>query len=221
MNKNKIFQIAAWGIIIVSFMIAFALQKSPCFPEKVASHWNLNGQVDGYLSRFWGIFLMPIVSLAMFILFLFLPKIDPLKENYKEFETYYNGFILILTLFLFYLYLLTILWNYGLRFDMGRLMIPALGVLFFYSGFLVEKAKTNWFVGIRTPWTLNSQIVWDKTHKTGGKLFKACGLISVFGFLFPKYAFYFVTIPVAIASIFVFVYSYWLYRQNSLESKTG
>ncbi|MCD6528067.1 SdpI family protein [bacterium] len=100
-----------------------------------------------------------------------IPKIDPLKKNLEKFRNYFERFFILLFLFLFYLYLLTIFWNLGLRFYIGQAMIPALAILFYYCGVLLEKAKRNWFIGIRTPWTLSSDEVWDKTHQLGGRLF--------------------------------------------------
>jgi len=203
----------AMAIIVISFMMAFAVYQSPCFPEMMASHWNIQGQADGYMPKLWGIFLMPVMSAFMFLLFVFLPKIDPLKENYQGFRKYYDGFIFLIIAFLFYLYLLTILWNYGLRFDMTKLMIPAMTVLFYYLGILLENAKRNWFVGIKTPWTLDSDLVWDKTHKLGAKLFKTAGIIGLLGFFLPDYGFFFIIIPVISISLFLFAYSYFIHAR--------
>ena len=126
MRKSEIIILA---IISFSFIIALSLYQTPCFPEKVASHWNIKGEVDGYLPKAWGLFLMPVLSLILFGLFVFLPKIDPLKENYQHFRKYYDGFIVLLTIFLFSLFLLTVLWNIGFRFNMARVMVPAILII--------------------------------------------------------------------------------------------
>lgn len=199
-------------IIFVSFVAGFYLY--PYMPEKIASHWNIQGDVDGYMSKFWGLFLMPIMSLAMFFLFLLVPKIDPLKENVKKFREYFDKFILLIILFIFYIYTLTILWSFGWRFNMGQFMAPALGVLFFYAGVLIEKSKRNWFIGIRTPWTLSSETVWDKTHQLGSKLFKISGIVALFGFVLPSIAFYLVLIPVIFSVIYSVIYSYLEYQKE-------
>jgi len=67
---------------------------------------------------------------------------------------------------------------------MGQMMVPALGILFYYCGILIENAKRNWFIGIRTPWTLSNEKVWERTHKIGGKLFKIAGLIAFLWYFF-------------------------------------
>ncbi|MDD5072096.1 MAG: SdpI family protein [Patescibacteria group bacterium] len=200
------------GIILLSF--GAAVYFYPLMPERMASHWGFNGEVNGYISKFWGLFLMPLISCAMFLLFWAIPKLDPLKANIEKFRKYFDGFIISVVVFLFYIYLLTIFWNLGARFNIGQLMAPAIGALFYCSGFLMAKAKRNYFIGIRTPWTLSNDVVWDKTHKVGGKLFKTAGSLAVLGVFFPDQAFFLVMIPILAATIFSVVYSYVAYRQE-------
>ena len=207
MKRSKIIIL---GIIILSF--AVGIYFYPQMPEKVASHWNAQGEVDGYMSKFWGLFLMPIISIGLLFLFILILEIDPLKENIKKFRKYFDGFVLLIIVFLFYIYLLTVFWNIGMRFDMGQLIIPALGVLLYCAGLLIENSKRNWFIGIRTPWTLSNEKVWDKTHRIGGKLFKVTGIIAFFGIFLPKYAIFFVIIPVISVVIYTIIYSYFEYE---------
>lgn len=160
---------------------------------------------------------MPSISALLLLLFLLIPKIDPLKENIEKFRGYYDGFVVLLMLYLFYVYLLTIIWNLGKRFNMLPFLAPAFGVLFYYVGILLEKAEMNWFIGIRTPWTLSSEIVWDKTHEIGGKLFKIAGILALFGAFFQRYAIFFIVVPVILASVYTVIYSYFEYQK--LNSK--
>lgn len=199
-------------IILISFAIGIYFYSQ--MPEKMASHWNTKGQVDGYMSKFWGLFLMPLISLGMFLLFILIPKIDPLKENIKKFRRYFDWFILLIIIFLFYLYLLTISWNLDFRFDFIRFLMPAFGLLFYYAGILIENAKRNWFVGIRTPWTLSNEKVWNKTHQIGGKLFKIAGVVTFLGILFPAYAIFFAIFPIISVSLYLIIYSYFEYQKE-------
>ena len=204
--------LAAVIFVIISFAISIYLY--PIFPEKVASHWNVAGEVDGYMPKFWGLFLMPILSVVMLVLFVLIPYIDPLKKNIEGFRKYYNYFILLLIVFLFYLFCFTVLWNLGIRFNMVAVLAPAFAILFFYCGILVENAKRNWFIGIRTPWTLSDDVVWEKTHKVGGGLFKLAGVISLLGIFFQNYAIYFIIIPVILVAIYTIVFSYVEYQKR-------
>ena len=205
-------EIIIFIIILMSFALGICLY--PQMPEKMASHWNIQGKVDGYLSKFWGLFLMPFISLVLCLLFLLIPKIDPLKANIEKFRKYFDIFIILIILFLFYIYLLTIFWNFGLRFNLGQLMVPALAILFYYCGILVEKSKRNWFIGIRTPWTISNDRVWEKTHKAGGKLFKISALFVLLGLVFTDYIFYFFIVPMIALLVFSYLYSYLEYQKE-------
>lgn len=204
-------ELAAFIIVIFSFIIALYLY--PQMPEIMASHWSLEGKVDSYASKSLALFLMPAISFLLFLLFLAIPRIDPLKKNIEKFRNYFDTFFILILLFLLYLYSLTILWNLGFSFNMVKNLVPAFSVLFFYTGVLVENAKRNWFVGIRTPWTLSSEKVWDKTHKLGGRLIKIASLICLFGFFFENLAFYFLFLPILFACFYSVVYSYFEFKK--------
>jgi len=204
----------AFFIVLLSFAAALYLfYFYPGLPARFASHWNAAGQVNGYVSKFWGLFLEPLISLVLLITFLIIPKVDPLKENIAKFRNYFDTFVLLIMIFLFYLYALTIFWNIGHRFNMIVTLVPAFAVLFLYAGILVENAKQNWFIGIRTPWTLSNEAVWNKTHKLGGQLFKASGLAALFGIVFQNYAILFVILPVILTAIYAVIYSYVEYQK--------
>lgn len=215
MNTRNI-QTLIIGLILASFLIGAYLQ--PYMPEKMASHWDANGNVDGYMSGFWGLFLMPVISTILFLAFMLIPKIDPLKENIEEFRGYFDVFILLLFGFLFYLYMLTILWNLGYRFNIIQLLALAFGLIIYYAGVMMENAKQNWFIGVRTPWTLTSESVWNKTNRLAGKLFKVAGVLAALGTAFPEYAILLILVPVILAAIYPVIYSYQEYQ---LEMKTG
>jgi len=102
----------------------------------------------------------------------------------------------------------------GSRFDMGQAMAPALAALFYYCGVLVGKAKRNWFIGIRTPWTLSSDAVWDKTHKLGAKFFKISGLIALLGLITPRMSFLALFFFLFISIIYIVIYSYSEYQKE-------
>ncbi len=200
-------------IIFISFLIGLYLY--PSMPDQMASHWDINGKVDNHLPKFWGLFLMPLVSVGMVLLFILIPKIDPLKENIEKFMKYYNRFIIVLISYLFYIYSLTILWNIGYEFSMKNMIIPAFGFFFLYIGVMLENAKRNWFIGIRTPWTLSNETVWNKTHKLGAKLFKISGIITFLGLLFNDLALTFFLAPITISTAYLIVYSYFEYKKQT------
>lgn len=201
------------GIILISFIIGIYFY--PAMPERMTSHWGAEGEDNGYMPKFWGTFLMPFISIFLLIFFLLLPKIDPLKANIEKFRKYFDEFIILILIFLFYIYVITLAWNLGVKFNMSLMILPALGALFYYLGVLMKKTKRNWSVGIRTPWTLTSDKVWDKTHKIGGKLFKISGIIAIIGIVSGKYAIFFAIAPIILAAIYTTAYSYFEYKKES------
>lgn len=199
------------GIITLSFLVAAYTYS--LLPGRVVTHWGLYGEPNGYSSRFAALFFMPLLSVGMSFLFLFLPGLDPLKENIQKFRKYYELFVMLIMGFLFYLYLLSIAWNLGYTFNMIQFLTPAFGILIYCIGILLENTKRNWFVGIRTPWTLSSDTVWKKTHRIGAKLFKISSLFAFVGLFFPSGAFFLFVVPLVLSSLYLFVYSYFEYKR--------
>ena len=201
-------------IILLFFIVGAFFYNS--MPDQMASHWNVNDEVDGYVSRFWGVFMMPLTSMFILVLFLVLPNIDPLKENIIAFRKEFNLFILVILIFLLYVWLLTLLWNLGFTsFKIGTAILPALGFLFVFIGYLIRKSKRNWFIGIRTPWTLSSDTVWAEIHRIGGTLFIVSGFFTVLGVFFGDYGIWFTLVPILSSSLFLYVYSYILYQRET------
>lgn len=203
-------------ILVLSFVLAII--AIPYMPLLMASHWGISGEVDGYLPRMTALFLMPFTSLVVYVIFLFLPKLEPYQKNFRQFEGHYNNFMVVIFSFLFYIYLLTLAWNYGLVFNLTQFMSPGLSVLFFYTATLLENTKMNWFVGIRTPWTMSNPSVWKKTHKLGANLFKLVAFLTLVGMIFPSLTFYLFFIPLIISIVTIYFYSYWQYTKISDKS---
>ncbi|MCJ7531922.1 MAG: SdpI family protein [Anaerolineales bacterium] len=154
------------------------------------------------LSSVIAILQTPFMLLGMALLFIAVPRIDPLKQNIEQFRGYFDVFIILVLVFMIAVYLQTILWNKGIQISLNVTLPIGLGLLFYNTSILVENAKMNWFIGIRTPWTLSSEVVWDKTHKVGGKLFKIAGLIGLADVFFQPYTVYDILIPVLFVASF-------------------
>ena len=200
------------SIFIVLGVIISAVAY-PLLPEQVASHWGANDQVDGYMSRFWGVALMPLITLAMALLFLAIPAMDPLKENIVKFRDAFNTFIVLIVAFMLYVHILTLIYNLGYIFRMSLALIPGLGLLFVFAGVMMAKAKRNYFIGIRTPWTLANDHVWDETHKLGSKLFIAAGILSLLTLFLGENGFWLMMVLILGAAFVPVIYSYILFSR--------
>lgn len=203
----------AIGLVLL-LTIALTILSYPQLPDTIVSHWNAAGEADGYLPKFWGLVIVPLVMVGCTVLFAVLPRIDPLRKNYDQFRNYYEGFILLFALYLFIIQLQIIVWSLGIRVSPNLTLPPLFGILFIYIGFFMEHVEPNWFVGIRTPWTLSSESVWRKTHQRGGLLFKLAGVISVIGVLTGRYAWLFILIPAIAVAVYTVVYSYFEFKRE-------
>lgn len=209
-------------LLLVAFIVLAILVGTlvyPSLPDIVASHWNTKGEVDGYTPKFWAIFLIPIFMTGMLVLYLFIPKIDPLKANIESFRKQYNNFFITLFGFFLYIFFLILFWNlcdctYEASF--AKFLIPAIATLWYFIGALLQKSKRNWFIGIRTPWTLSSDEVWEKTHKLGGVLFKLAAVFALIGLFISNNQIIFITIiiPVMIIVLVTVIYSYLAYQKT-------
>jgi uncharacterized membrane protein len=185
------------------------------FPEQVPIHWNVKGEVDNYGSRAFGAFFFPGIIIGMYFLFLAIPYLDPKKDRYQQFRKVYHIFKTILVGFMVVIYFLSSLSSLGYQIPINVWMPILVGILFIILGNYMAKIKPNWFMGIRTPWTLSSEEVWNKTHRLGGKAFIAGGLImAVLGFT-PASFFMplFITLMVIVVIVPI-IYSFIIFKKE-------
>ena len=181
-------------------------------PASMPTHWNADGDVNGWSSRAFGAFLMPVMLAFFWLLMRFVPRIDPRGENFAKFGGAFEGIIIAVMLFLLGLHIVVLRAALGHHAEMQRIVPIGIGLLFVVIGALLPQAQPNWFVGIRTPWTLSSDLVWQKTHRLGGKIFIGMGLLIVLAsILAPGSAHItmFALIAISVAVLVVYSYSEW------------
>jgi uncharacterized membrane protein len=222
--KNSPIKISAktesLSILIILAMWAVSIYFYLHFPDRVPTHWDVQGQINGWSSKSFGAFFVPGLSIGLYLLLLGLPSIDPKKENYKLFSPAYHIFKNVIILVLFGIYLLTGFAGLGYHVNIG-LWIPAIiGVMFIILGFYMEKLKLNWMMGFRNMWTLSSEKVWDKTNRLAGKLFMVSGLlIGITSILPPHFVIPVFILAVLLIIIVPTVFSYIWYQQESKKKK--
>ncbi|NQT08060.1 DUF1648 domain-containing protein [Candidatus Bathyarchaeota archaeon] len=216
--SSGIMRRAVWAsvaLVLVQFLVAFYLY--PRMPERVAIHWGLSGEADGYGSRFLGLFLVPIVSGLLLPLMVALPRLDP-SGGIERFRGGYDWFVFGFLVYMGYVQGLTLAWNLGWRFSFMRMLAPAMGGLFVGIGVVLRGARLNWFMGIRTPWTLSSEEVWDRTHEVGSRLFMVSGGLAVLGALAEGWlALALILVPVMFTGIYLVYYSYSEYHRLAVK----
>ncbi len=169
----------AWCIFVTLATVALSFYFYAHFPEQVVGHWNFAGQPDDWTSRAGGAFGMVGVLIGMYVMFLVLPMLDPKKERYADFEKVYHLFKNILITFFAIIYVLSGLYNLGYPVSIQFWVPWLIGLLMIFMGNYLGKLKRNWFVGIKTPWTLSSENVWNKTHRVGGWMFILFGVCII------------------------------------------
>jgi len=206
---------ADWYVIILIIAtLAAAVYLYPQLPERVPSHWNVQGVVDGYSSRFWGAFGVPLMSAGIYLMMLFLPLIDPRRDNYAKFSATYRILRVVLVCFFTGLYVVIILSAKGYPVSVDRLVPLGVSLLFIIIGNYMGRFQHNYFVGIRVPWTLASEVVWRKTHRLAGPLWVAAGLLGIVGAIIGgTAAMWFLFVPLLLATVVPVVYSYLIYKQ--------
>jgi len=220
-NKILYWKIAQVSIILLSIITSIMFYDN--IPEKVTIHWNSSGIGDNFVPKNIGLSIIPLAMILLFSLFLILPIIDPLKHNILEFRNYYEGLIVVLLLFLFIIHLGILLANSGVISNILFLIDISMIVLLYYLSILFSHVKRNWFVGIRTPWTLSNERIWNKTHKRASVLFKMTAIIMLFILLIqtPERSLHVGFLLLLIFITYLILYSYYLYySQTKMKNKS-
>lgn len=209
--KKVIFAIGF--IILVMLAAAVFFYFSPLLPDKIAIHWNMVGQADGFGSKSIGLFLFPAIAIILSLLLLWLPTIDPKKENIKLFEPAYHRFVVVFILFLFFIFILTILWNLKWSFSFNQALAAGLAWFFYEIGKLIGQAKMNYAIGLRTPWTLYCEESWNITHRIASKAMIFFTLLLLLGVFFPNFLFLILTIVLILFIGLSLIVSYRVYQK--------
>lgn len=198
------------AIALIPFIYLAYIWNS--LPEKVPIHWNGSGEIDRYGDRKELVFaLLLLVGLTYFI-FLVIPYIDP-KQKLQNMGNKLNSLRMVLTIFMSVLGIFILFSTQQKNSDPG-FIFAIIGLLFAFLGNYFKTIKPNYFIGIRTPWTLENEEVWKKTHLIGGKIWFVGGLLMAMTFLIPnnfrEYTFFGITAVIIIIPI---LYSYLEFKK--------
>ena len=183
---------------------------------QIPLHWNIDGNPDRFGSKFEALLAMPVMAVVITALLVALPRIDPRRANIDASAKFWNAVTIGVVLFLAYLHVLLVFGATGRHIDMLNSMIPALCLLFALIGNYLSKTRSNWFGGVRTPWTLSSEYSWEKTHRWASRFFVGSSLATAVTWLTlgPQWAIGVLVVSLFSTSIATIILSYVFYKQD-------
>jgi uncharacterized membrane protein len=173
-----------FALILIMFLAGIIFY--PSLPDQIPVHWNIKGEANNCISKnVFSALLYPILTFGIWLLLLYIPFIDPRKEKYAQFENAFRTMRLVFIGLFAYLYGVMIANSLGASIPVEKAIPGGISVLFIFLGNLMGKIRQNYFIGIRLPWTLANQDVWNKTHRFAGKLLVGAGFLGLLGILLP------------------------------------
>lgn len=210
------------GLVMVVGMFVLALAVFPLLPEQIPVHWNVRGEVDGWMGRWPGAFIVPLIALGVWSVLWVLPEIDPRRAQYEGSWGTYGLVVNLVVSFLALVEVVTLAAALGWVIDATQVMLIAVGGLFVVLGRQLPRVQPNWWLGIRTPWTLEDDRVWRETHEVAERTFVAGGLSTAAGALLPVAVRPWVALAGSgLAGFVPVVYSYLAWRRRRREGVAG
>ena len=202
--------------VLILAAVVFSIAVYSRLPERTPVHWDLHGEVTRYGSRAEGAFFAPSFMLLIWLLLRFLPRIDPRRANYEKFADTYDLLINSVVALFLVMHVALIGTALGWPVSMTRLGPALIGLQFVILGNALPRARPNWWFGIRTPWTLSNDRVWTRTHRVGGYLLAAAGVVLLLAAVHPaQWIFALGLVAVIAAGFGSLVYSYFAWKQET------
>lgn len=210
MKNNKLL------LLIILISIIGTIFVYNYLPDKIPQHWNIKGEVDRWGDRN-SVFITALIPIALYLLLILVPKIDPKRNSYSKHKKAYSIFRVLIILFLIGIHWATILYSLGYKVNIKIITLTSIGILFIVLGNYMSQIRHNYMFGIRTPWTLANEEVWRKTHRLGGFIFICLGILSItVSLLDTIYGFTIFFASVILSVIWLFIYSYLQYKKIKL-----
>ena len=185
-------------------------------PDRVPTHWDVHGQVDAYGPKWMGTLLLPFVLIVLWGLLRGLPSIDPRRANYAKMQGTYDLVVNLVLTLVAVIHLIVLAATLGIGAPWARLIPVVAGLAFIVLGNALPRARPNWWFGIRTPWTLSNDRVWERTHRVGGYLMAMAGFAIAAASMAPlTYLGPIILTVVVSTTLATFAYSYVAWRQET------
>jgi immunity protein, SdpI family len=210
------------AVLIIVAQILVSIATYPFMPDSVPSHWNAAGQVNGYMPKLVNALLFPLMSTGIYVLVRVLMTVGPRLGYQNQRRTSIGVVNLILVgvlLFMLILHLTTTSIALGVPIDLPLVICLSISLLFIFLGNYMGKLRRNFWAGIRTPWTLASDVVWERTHRLGGWLFVLGGLLGVIMSFVPMLRLWGLMAVLLVIVVVLVVYSFVTYQRYTVEGK--
>lgn len=199
-------------MLFIGAATAVAVYLYPMLPDQIPTHWNFDGEVDDYMSKPWGVAILPIAALLVFAIMRLIPIISPKGFRTDQFTDVVNVFTVTIVGFMSGIAILVLLEANGQDVRINEMTFAGVGLMFIVLGNYMGKVRKNFFIGIRTPWTLASDEVWSRTHRLGGKVFVLTGIFMIVNSFvhFPGQT---LVVAIVAAALIPVIYSYVINRR--------
>ena len=174
------------GFILVILTLIFSAVVFNRLPAEVPTHFNVRGEADDWTGRTVAAFMMPAFMLLMYGMFHLLPRISPRRANMDRFGDTWWLIANLTVAFICAMHVLVLGRALGWPIDIPSAVLLGVGLMFMVIGNVLPRTRSNWWMGIRTPWTMESETVWRATHRLAGKTFMLGGAITVIAAMLPE-----------------------------------
>jgi uncharacterized membrane protein len=208
--------------VAVALIAIISLLAYPKLPDTIPMHWDARGRVNGYGSKTFVLVLMPLLALGIWGLMRVIPRLDPRRQNYEKmwgaYELVINATITILLL----VHVIVIAKVLGAPITIERVVPALVGAMLIIVGNVLPQARPNWFFGIRTPWTLSNDRVWERTQRVGGYLLVMAGVAGLLSAALPRsvgFPVFFGATTIAVIGAVAYSFVAWKQETSSTQEQ--
>jgi uncharacterized membrane protein len=211
--------------LVVVGMLAVSAWAWPQIPDgaQVPIHWGIDGRANGWAPKWQGLLLLPAMTGGIALVLAFAPRVDPRSGNIQRSATAYWAIAVAALVLMAVIHVAAVLAATGRSVNIGLIVSLAVGGLFVVVGNFLGKTRSSWIFGIRTPWTLSSELAWTRTHRLGGYLFTLLGVaVIAAALLAPGGVPAFLLLGGVVVLVpLLFAYSYLVWRDDPERQQVG
>jgi len=217
-RRSAQFMRLTWGVVVLSWIIAFL--ALPHLPEVIPIHWGLHGEANGFADKLSGLLGLPVIITLVTVLLIFLPRLRSMELSLEAFRDIYAMMIFATIAMVFSIEAMVIATAMGVDLPVVTIISLLMGFLILAIGGMMPHIRRNTIMGLRLPWTLASEEVWNRTHEFGGRIFMTAGVLVVLGSLVAGiWAMALMLVIILVSTLYISIWSFRLAK--SLPGSEG